>query len=123
MPPGNSVSDQALAPSTASFWLAQLCSSFASGESPSWPSWLPEIPQKGSHWTSCATELRLATLTQEQELSQPLASLRKDLLQALAPLASLTGLQRKPTLFQKRQLLQRLAALARLRWKATLLQT
>ena len=36
---------------------------------------------------------------------------------------ALTGLQRKPTLFQKRQLLQRLAALARLRWKATLLQT
>ena len=110
MPPGNSVSDQALAPSTASFWLAQLCSSFASGESPSWPSWLPEIPQKGSHWTSCATEL--ATLMQ-----------KKDLLQALARVASLTGLQRKPTLFQKRQLLQRLAALARLRWKATLLQT
>ena len=110
MPPGNSVSDQALVPSTASFWLAQLCSSFASGESPSWPSWLPEIPQKGSHWTSCATEL--ATLMQ-----------KKDLLQARTRVASLTGLQRKPTLFQKRQLLQRLAALARLRWKATLLQT
>ena len=45
------------------------------------------------------------------------------LLQALAPLASLTGLQRKPTLFQKRRLLQRPAALARLRWKAALLQT
>ena len=110
MPLGSSVSDQALVPSTASFWLAQLCSSFASGESPSWPSWLPEIPQKGSHWTSCATEL--ATLMQ-----------KTNLLQALAPLASLTGLQRKPTLFQKRQLLQRLAALARLRWKATLPQT
>ena len=110
MPPGSSVSDQALVPSTASFWLAQLCSSFASGESPSWLSWLPEIPQKRSHWTSCATEL--ATLMQ-----------KKDLLEALARVASLTGLQRKPTLFQKRQLLQRLAALARLRWKATLLQT
>ena len=109
MPPGNSVSDQALVPSTASFWLAQLCSSFASGESPSWPSWLPEIPQKGSHWTSCATEL--ATLTQ-----------KKDILQARTRVASLTGLQ-KPTLFQKRQLLQRLAALARLRWRATLPQT
>ena len=65
----------------------------------------------------------MATLTQEQELSQPLASLRKDLLQALAPLASLTGLQRKPTLFQKRQLLQPLAPLAWLHWKPTLLQT
>ena len=49
---------------------------------------------------------------QEQELSQPLASLSKDVLQALAPLASLTGLQRKPTLFQKRQLLHALAPLA-----------
>ena len=110
MPPGNSVSDQALVPSTASFWLAQLCSSFASGESPSWPSWVPEPPQKGSHWTSCATEL--ATLMQ-----------KKDLLQARTRVASLPGLQRKPTLFQKRQLLQRPAALARLRWKAALLQT
>ena len=110
MPPGNSVSDQALVPSTASFWLAQLCSSFASGESPSWPSGLPEIPQTGSHWPSCATEP--ATLMQ-----------KKHLLQALARAASLTGLQRTPTLPQKRQLLQRLAALARLRWKATLLQT
>ena len=47
----------------------------------------------------------------------------KYILQALAPLASLTGLQRKPTLFQKRQLLQPLAPLARLHWKPTLLQT
>ena len=65
----------------------------------------------------------MATLTQGQELSQPLASLRKYLLQALAPLASLTGLQRKPRLFQKRQLLQPLAPLAWLRWKPALLQT
>ena len=48
---------------------------------------------------------------------------KKDLLQARARVASLPGLQRKPTLFQKRQLLQRPAALARLRWKAALLQT
>ena len=123
MPPGNSVSDQAAAPSTAPSWLAQPCSSTAGGESRSWPSWLPEIPQKGSHWTSCATELHSATLMQEQELLQPLALLRKDLLQALAPLASLTGLRRKPTLFQKRQLLQPLAPLAWLHWKPTLLPT
>ena len=41
MPPGNSVWDQSLVPSTASFWLVQLCSSTAGGESHSWPSWLP----------------------------------------------------------------------------------
>ena len=119
MPPGSAVSDQALVPSTASFWLAQLCSSFASGESPSWLSWLPEIPQKRSHWTSCATEL--ATLMQKKDLLEALARVAS--LTGLQRKPALTGLQRKPTLFQKRQLLQRLAALARLRWKATLLQT
>ena len=48
---------------------------------------------------------------------------KKDLLQARTRVASLTGLQRKPTLFQKRRLLQALAPLARVRWKPTLLQT
>ena len=114
MPPGISVWDLALVPSTASFWLAQLCSSTAGGESHSWPSLLPEISVKGSHWWPCATQL--------QWLLQPLASLTKEPLQALAPLASLTGLQRKPTLFQKRQLLQALAPLARVHWKPTLLE-
>ena len=104
MPPGISAWGLALAPSTASCWLAQLC-----------PSTAGEISVKGSHWWPCATQL--------QWLLQPLASLTKEPLQALAPLASLTGLQRKPTLFQKRRLLQALAPLARVRWKPTLLQT
>ena len=48
---------------------------------------------------------------------------KKDILHALARVASLTGLQRKPTLFQKRQLLQALAPLAWVHWKPSLLQT
>ena len=101
MPPG--ISGLALVPSTAPCWLAQLC-----------PSTAGDICVKGSHWWPCATQL--------QWLLQPLASLTKEPLQALAPLASLTGLQRKPTLFQKRRLLQALAPLARVHWKPTLLE-
>ena len=74
-----------------------------------------DLSERGVIRTSCATQL--------QRLLQPLASLKKYIFQALAPLASLTGLQRGPTLFQKRQLLQALAPLAWLHWKPTLLQT
>ena len=109
VPPGNSVWDQSLAPSTASFWLAQLCSSTAGGESHSWPSWLPT--HSDILRNAAAAAVAAPGVTEKRFTSGACA----------AGLAA--RVQRSATLFQQRQLSQALAPLAWLRRRPALLQT